>query len=464
MIDTGWIVERHLMDGDIVLFNRQPSLHRMSMMAHRVRVMKGKTFRLNLCATIPYNADFDGDEMNLHVPQSIEAMAEAEVLMSVKKHIRSPRYGGPIIALLHDHISGLFLLTYGNREIDYKDAVQLIRSIDLEVEIPRKQKLSGKEIFSVFLPKIDIEFKNRLSSLPEEAEKEGKVVIKDGKLIQGAIDSKAVGDNGKLLNRILSLYGEDYTIKFMDKISRLGLYYLRMYGFSISAIEYSISEKAKEEISKLLKSANQKVNNLIKDFKEGRMRALIGRTTEETLEELINGVVNETITQINNILLSEIYPVKKNTEVFVMAASGARGSLINFYQISGLIGQTKIMGKRINIGYYQRTFPHFDRGDLSLEVKGFVARGYYEGLKPLETFFDIMNQREALADKGVKTRQSGYLERRFIGALNDLRIETDLSVRDANNNVIQFVALEDGIDPQKIEGADIDVYELARDL
>lgn len=464
MIDSGWIVERHLMDGDIVLFNRQPSLHRMSMMAHKVRVMKGKTLRLNLCATIPYNADFDGDEMNLHVPQSIEAMAEAEVLMSVKKHIRSPRYGGPIIALLHDHISGLFLLTYGNRKIDYKDAVQLIRSIDLEVEIPRKERLSGKEIFSVFLPKIDIEFKNRLSSLPEEAEKEGKVVIKDGKLIQGAIDSKAVGDNGKLLNRILSLYGEDYTIKFMDKISRLGLYYLRMHGFSISAIEYSISEKAKEEISKLLKNANQKVNNLIKDFKEGRMKALIGRTTEETLEELINGVVSETITQINNILLNEIYPVKKNTEVFIMAASGARGSLINFYQISGLIGQTKIMGKRINIGYYQRTFPHFDRGDLSLEVKGFVARGYYEGLKPLETFFDIMNQREALADKGVKTRQSGYLERRFIGALNDLRIETDLSVRDANNNVIQFVALEDGIDPQKIEGADIDVYELARDL
>jgi len=464
MIDIGWIVERHLIDGDIVLFNRQPSLHRMSMMAHKVRVVSGNTFRINLCATIPYNADFDGDEMNLHVPQSIEAMAEAEILMGVKKHIRSPRYGGPIIALLHDHISGLFLLTYENNLIDYKDAVQLIRSIDLEVEIPRKEKLSGKEIFSVFLPKISIEFKNRLASIPGEAEKEGKVVIKDGKLIQGVIDSVAVGENGKLLNEILDLFGEDYTLKFMDKISRLALYYLQMHGFSISMIEYSISDAAREKINEILKSANQKVNNLINEFKEGKLKVLIGRTSEESLEELINGIINETVTKINNIILEEFYPKKKDTEVFIMAASGARGKLINLYQVSGLIGQTKIMGKRISIGYYQRTFPHFERGDLRLEAKGFISHGYYEGLEPLETFFDIMNQREALADKGVKTRQSGYLERRFIGALNDLRIENDLSVRDANNNIIQFIALDDGIDPQKVKEGDINVYELARDL
>ncbi|MEM5828322.1 MAG: DNA-directed RNA polymerase subunit A' [Candidatus Aenigmatarchaeota archaeon] len=462
LIDNGWIVERHLLDGDIVLFNRQPSLHRMSIMAHRVRVFKSsKTFRINLCATIPYNADFDGDEMNLHVPQSIEAMAEAEILMAVEKHIRSPRYGGPIIALLQDHISGLFLLTYGERYLDYKDAVQLVRSIDLEVEIPRKEKLSGKEIFSLFLPKISIEFKNNLSSLPEEAEKEGKVIIKDGKLIQGAIDKKAVGENGKLINIILSNFGEKYTLNFIDKISRLGLYYLRMHGFSISYFEYSISEEAEKEIQNLLKEANNKVNKLIKEFKEGTLKAYIGRTSEETLEEMINGIISETITNINKVLMKEI---KRDTEVFVMAASGARGSLINIFQVSGVIGQAKIMGKRISIGYYERTFPHFERGDIRLEAKGFIARGYYKGLKPLEAFFDIMNQREALMDKGVKTRQSGYLERRFIGALNDLRVEEDLSVRDAADNIIQFIAFDDGIDPQKVEGGDIDVYELAKHI
>ncbi|MBU5682498.1 MAG: DNA-directed RNA polymerase subunit A' [Candidatus Aenigmarchaeota archaeon] len=461
LLDIGWIVERHLMNGDIVLFNRQPSLHRMSIMAHRVRITPGKTFRINLCTTIPYNADFDGDEMNLHVPQSIEAMAEAEILMSVEKHIRSPRYGGPIIVLLHDHISGLFLLTYGENLIDYKDAVQLIRSIDLDVEIPRKEKLSGKEIFSLFLPKISLEFKSNLASLKEEVEKEGKVIIKEGKLIQGVIDKKAVGENGKLLNRILYLFGSKYTKQFIEKISKLGLNYLCMRGFSISLVEYSLSEKVRAEIEEILDKANKKTESLIKEFKEDKLKVLIGRTREETLEELINGVINETITKINEILLREI---KRDNEVFVMAASGARGSFINIFQVSGLIGQAKIMGKRISLGYYQRTFPHFEREDLRLEAKGFISNGYYEGLKPLETFFDIMNQREALMDKGVKTRQSGYLERRLIGALNDLRLEYDLTVRDANDNIIQFVAFDDGVDPYKIEGGDLDVYEIARNL
>ncbi|MEM5832758.1 MAG: DNA-directed RNA polymerase subunit A', partial [Candidatus Aenigmatarchaeota archaeon] len=341
------------------------------------------------------------------------------------------------------------------------DAVQLIRSIDLDVEIPRKEKLSGKEIFSLFLPKISLEFKSNLASLKEEVEKEGKVIIKEGKLIQGVIDKKAVGENGKLLNRILYLFGSKYTKQFIEKISKLGLNYLCMRGFSISLVEYSLSEKVRAEIEEILDKANKKTESLIKEFKEDKLKVLIGRTREETLEELINGVINETITKINEILLREI---KRDNEVFVMAASGARGSFINIFQVSGLIGQAKIMGKRISLGYYQRTFPHFEREDLRLEAKGFISNGYYEGLKPLETFFDIMNQREALMDKGVKTRQSGYLERRLIGALNDLRVEYDLTVRDANDNIIQFIAFDDGIDPYKIEGGDLDVYEIARNL
>lgn len=463
MLSVGWIVERHLKNGDIVLFNRQPSLHRMSIMAHKVRITNGKTFRINLCATIPYNADFDGDEMNLHVLQSVEAMAEAEILMGVEKHIRSPRYGGPIIALLHDQISGLFLLTYGENFLDYKDVVQLIRNVDLSVEIPRKEKLSGKEIFSLLLPNISMEFKNRLSSLSWEADKEGIVKIQNGKLISGAIDSRAVGDNGKLLNKILQLYGPKYTKEFIEKISRLSNYYLMMRGFSISTIEYSISEESRKKIKEHLKEANKKVEELIDKFNKGELRLLVGRTSEETLEELINRVINEKLTKINEILLEEVKD-KKDKEFFILAASGARGSFVNFFQISGLIGQAKVMGKRISIGYYNRAFPHFERGDLRLEAKGFISNGYFYGLKPLETFFDIMNQREALMDKGVKTRQSGYLERRFIGALNDLRVETDLTVRDANDNIVQFIALDDGIDPYKVEGGDIDVYEIARNL
>ncbi|MEM0480709.1 MAG: DNA-directed RNA polymerase subunit A' [Candidatus Aenigmatarchaeota archaeon] len=457
-IAPGWIVERHLLNGDIVLFNRQPSLHRMSMMAHRVRVTSGKTFRINLCTTIPYNADFDGDEMNLHVPQSIEAMTEAEILMSVIKHIRSPRYGGPIIALLHDQISGLFLLTYGERKIKYEDAVQLIREIDLNVEIPRKEYLTGKEIFSCFLPKISLEFKGSLASVDE---KEGYVVIKDGKLINGAIDKKAVGENGKLLNRILTLFGEHYTKRFIENVSKLGMNFLLYHGFSISFADYSISQKVKSEIEKLVKKANDKVNELIKKFREGKLEALIGRTEKETLEQLINGIVNEVLTEVSKLVLPEI---KRESEVFVMAASGARGSLVNIIQISGMIGQEKVMGGRIEIGYYLRSFPHFERNDISLEAKGFVPRGFKEGLKPIELYFEMINSRESLMDKSVKTRHSGYLERRFIGALQDLKIEYDGTIRDSSGNIIQFIAGEDLIDPYKVEGGDINVEEIAKEI
>ena len=169
----GYIVERHLINGDIALFNRQPSLHRMSVMAHHVRVMPFKTFRMNLCDTIPYNADFDGDEMNLHIPQTVEAQVEAETLMIVPKHIRSPRFSGPIIGATRDHISGLYLLTKDDRKFTKADATQLVRSVDQEVEIPDKPTMTGKEVFSLFLPKdFNIEHRSKSGEM---------VTIKNGK-------------------------------------------------------------------------------------------------------------------------------------------------------------------------------------------------------------------------------------------------------------------------------------------
>lgn len=132
-LKPGDIVERHLKDGDMVLFNRQPSLHRMSMMAHEVRVLPYKTFRLNLCVCPPYNADFDGDEMNMHVFQTDESRAEAKSLMRVQEHILSPRFGGPIIGAIHDHISGAYLLTRKSMKFTEEQALQIVRKSHLPI-------------------------------------------------------------------------------------------------------------------------------------------------------------------------------------------------------------------------------------------------------------------------------------------------------------------------------------------
>ncbi len=145
----------------------------------------------------------------------------------------------------------------------------------------------------------------------------------------------------------------------------------------------------------------------------------------------------------------------------IMAKSGARGSIINIVQCAACIGQETIKGRRIRIGYHRRTFPHFKQGDISLESKGFVKHGYKQGLTPFEFFFDSMNSREGLMDKSLKTRHSGYLERRLIGALQDLKIEYDGTVRDSGKKIVEFVPGEDGLDPSKIQKGGINVKRIA---
>lgn len=449
----GYIVERHIRDGDISLFNRQPSLHRMSMMAHRVRVMPFKTFRLNTAVCPPYNADFDGDEMNLHIPQTEEARAEALLLMEVHKHIRSPRFSGPIIGVTRDCLSGLYLLTKDDRVLNREEFVNLIRKVDPEIEIPDKQTMSGKEIFSLFLPKdFSIQFKSKSGEM---------VVIKDGKLISGVIDKAAVGDEaGKIIDKMEKDYGREFTNNFISKMIKLSLEFLTTYGFSVSISELDLTEEAKERIKDVLEKVRKDVSQMIEDFEKGELRVLIGRTPKESLETLIKRRLNKALNEVEEVLIKYV----KETPILVMAKSGARGSVVNFVQTAALIGQETIMGERIERGYHERVFPHFKKGDISLQARGFVDRGFRNGLTPFQFFFDAMNSRESLMDKSLKTRHSGYMERRLVGALQDLKVEYDGTVRDSSNRIIQFVPGEDGLDPSKVERGGINVRKIAEKL
>lgn len=468
-ITVGYIVERHLINGDVALFNRQPSLHRMSMMAHKVRVMPFKTFRLNLCSCIPYNADFDGDEMNLHIPQTEEAQAEAKILMNVIKHLRSPRFSGPIVGAMRDHITGLYLLTLGQKKFSRKEFVHLIRSVDKDMEIPKKAFMTGKEIFSLFLPKdFNIEFKTKAyvgcrkckkEKCKHVLESDTYVVIKDGKLLYGAIDKNAVGaEGGKIIDEMEKLYGSEFVKDFLQKITKLGIEFLTLYGFSISIADQDLPEDLKKEINSLIEKTRKEVYELINEYESGKLKIMVGRTLEETLETLIKRKISSLVTRVGELLSENI----RFNNVLAMMLSGARGGIVNFMQISTLIGQEMIMEERIKRGYYRRTFPHFKVGDISLEAKGFVPKGFRQGLSPFEFFFDAMNSRENLMDKSLRTRHSGYMERRLIGALQDLKVEYDGTVRDSGKNIIQFTAGEDNLDPSKIKKEGIDVENIAK--
>lgn len=355
--------------------------------------------------------------------------------------------------MIEDHISGLYLLTRGERKFDRKEFVQLIRAVDTEIEIPDKNVLTGKEIFSLFLPK-DFSIKHRSKS-------GDYIIIKNGALVEGTIDKASVGaEGGKIIDKIEKEYGAYFTKKFLNSITRLSVEILTRYGFSICISDQDLPKEARNEIKKIIESTRKDVDELVEKFEKKEIKALVGRTPEESLEAAIKRRTNKALNEVREVLEKHL---KENFTV-MMARCGARGDLVNIVQTAAMVGQEMVMGERLERGYYQRAFPHFKRGDVSLEAKGFVSKGYKDGLTPFEFFFDAINSRESLMDKSLKTRHSGYMERRLVGALQDLKAEYDGTIRDGSKRIVQFVPGEDGLDPSKIERVGIDVRGIADKL
>jgi len=453
-IDVGYIVERHLIDNDITLLNRQPSLHRMSMMAHRARIMPYQTLRINLAVTIPYNADFDGDEMNLHIPQTEEAQTEAEMLMLVENHIRSPRYGAPIITGKHDHVTGSYMLTKNGTKFSHKEASELLFAIGIE-DFEIKDEYTGKDIFSMLLPKdLNLEFKSSVYSSGFDDE---MVVIKNGLLKKGVIDDDALGEkNGKLIDAIERKYGHEVARKFIDKLTRLSLDVITKKGFSISVSDTNLSDKAKKKIEKVVGDYETNVEKMIKDYNAGKTEATAGMTKRTLLENKILQLGGMASNEAGGIVKADL-PL--NSAV-MMAITGARGSFVNLTQMCAFVGQQSLEGERIHRGFTDRTTSHFKLEDIGLKARGFVSHGYKLGMDPFEFFFDAMNSRENLMDKSLHTRHSGYMERRLVNALQDLRVEYDGTVRDSKNHIIQFIAGEDGIDPAKSDAGEVNMEKV----
>jgi DNA-directed RNA polymerase subunit A' len=469
-IDEGYIVERHLQNGDIVLFNRQPSLHRMSIMAHRVRVTPWRTFTLNLCVCPPYNADFDGDEMNLHVPQTEEARVEAELLMEVQRHIRSPRFGGPIIGCQQDHISGCYLLTKEavlSREEVFSLLCEIGMKPKVDFDLPKKSKFTGKEVFSFLLPKgLNAEFKGKACRGCAKCKKENceygaYIVVKNGKLIHGNIDAKAIGrENGRLIDLIERIYGTEEVHKFIDRVSQLGIRYLDRRGFTTGLDDYDMPSDALQEIHEYVKKVKRDVDKLIEDYRKGELEILPGRTPEESLEIHILKTLKNVLDYAGKIVIENL----EGSNALVMARSGARGGLVQLIQISSCVGQETILGERIHRGFRNRVLSHFEPGELSPEAHGFVKSSYKSGLNVFEFFFDVMNGREGLMDKSLRTRHSGYMERRLMNALQDLKVEYDFTVRDNRKVIVQFVPGEDGIDPAKSDWGSLNVENIVKSV
>jgi DNA-directed RNA polymerase subunit A' len=432
-LSPGYVVERHLRDGDIVLFNRHPSLHKSSLMAHRVKILPYRTFRLHPSVCFPYNADFDGDEMNIHVAQTEEARAEAEILLDVTQNLMSPKNNTNMIGCIADATTGNYLLNLN--ELDSAEANQIVYEAGVEHGFSKKN-LSGKEIVSEILPKIDFSYK------PKSAEE--ILSIKKGEVVSGVIDDKVVGvESGVLVREFDAKIGREKTLEAIRKIFSLGTKYLSKHGFTISIKDLKVNKKVSDITEKTIKEAESKTKEIIDSYHEETLEIIPGKTIEETREIKIIQVLNEVRTKIGQIVKQE-FP--KDNPLNSMILSGSGGNILNITQMACCVGQQSLWGKRIGIGYTNRTLSFFKEHDLSPVAKGFIESPFMKGLKPFEFFFGAITGRDSLMDTALRTPKSGYLYRRLANSLQDMKVAYDGTVRDGSENIIQFLYGGDGLD------------------
>ena len=444
MIDLkdGDIVHRHLVDGDVVLFNRQPSLHKGSMECHRVRVLPHSTFRLNVSATKPYNADFDGDEMNMHVPQSITAASEIKYLASVLRQIVSPRTNAAIISVFQDTQTGIYRLSQPEVLIPEHIAMNILARMKkpLSTYIRQNKHISGQDVISSALPAIDFA---------------GKVSVKNGKLVKGILNKGSFASTTEgLVHMLYSDFGPQRAGQFINDIQNIVTKYNLFSGFSVGPSDLVTNKETDELIRKTIAEGRQKVSEILSDVHAGRFLNGSGRPDGEELE---NQILNALKTVSSKIGDESMKSLPKTNRMVQMVDSGAKGSALNITQMLGLLAQQQVAGKRIQYTLQDRTLPHFTKFDDGMESRGFVENSFISGLRPAEFFFHAMGGREGLIDTAVKTSDSGYIQRRLVKTMEDLHVEYDGTVRNVNGSIFQHHYGGDGIDSICVENQPIDL-------
>ncbi len=397
-LKDGDVVHRHLADGDYILFNRQPSLHKMSMMCHKVIVMPYQTFRLNVLDTPPYNADFDGDEMNLHCPQNIQTMSELMDIAAVPYMVIAPRDGKPIIEIVQDTLLGSFRLTKDNIEIKDKTManLQMVNSYFTgKLDRPGKKfNYNGKQAYSQILPPgLNISRKNKA---------EESFVINNSVLTSGSLDKVVFhGMTSGLIPVIYHDYGPFEARKFLDNTQRLICRWLLTAGFSVGISDLVTDAKTEENLKNKIKEMKAKAYMQLDEVKRGVIENNSIFNNEDYMEREIIGILNETTNQVGKIGLSQID--EKSNRMINMVKSGSKGKETNVAQIIACVGQQNVDGKRISYGFTDRTLPHFTKYDDGPDARGFVENSFISGLSPQEVFFHAMGGREGLIDTAVKS-------------------------------------------------------------
>ncbi|EEP82341.1 hypothetical protein UREG_07206 [Uncinocarpus reesii 1704] len=485
-------VYRHLTTGDVVLMNRQPTLHKPSIMGHRARVLTGeRTIRMHYANCNTYNADFDGDEMNLHFPQNEIARAEAMQLADTDHQYLVATSGQPLRGLIQDHISIGTWFSSRDSLFDEEDYHQLLYSclrpenshtVGEKIElmppaiIKPEPRWTGKQVISTILQNVTPESRAGLnlvgkSSTPADRwgkdSEEGQVIFKDGELLCGILDKAQLGSSpGGLIHSVHEVYGHIVAGKLIGILGRLLTRFLQMRAFSCGMDDLRLTKQGDEDRKNQLKAGDNLGHEvalkyvLLDESPIEDKDAELQRRLEEVLRDDdkqagLDSMFNSRTVKLSSDITSACLPrgLEKPfpwNQMQTMTVSRAKGSMVNANLISCNLGQQVLEGRRVPVMISGKTLPSFRPYETKLIAGGYVSGRFLTGIKPQEYYFHAMAGREGLIDTAVKTSRSGYLQRCLIKGMEGLRAEYDNSVRDTTDGtLVQFLYGEDGLDITK---------------
>ena len=463
-LQVGDKVHRHMMNGDAILFNRQPTLHKMSMMCHIVKIMpQGDTFRMNVGDTKPYNADFDGDEMNLHMPQDEQSEMELKMLAAVPYQIISPANNKSIVGIFQDSMLGSYLFSQENINFDKRKAMNLIVGLkNIDTSIFNNETITNYNLLSQIIPPISIKYKLKNFDDTEDYKTSNHVVeIYNGNYIRGELQKGVLGDGSKgLIQRICNDYGNMASSDFIDNLQSIVTEYMKTHAYSVGISDLIANYETNKAISDVIADKKRDVDNLIDQTHLGIFENKTGKLTVNEFETQVNNVLNRASLEAGKIGRKSL---SKDNRFVIMVNAGSKGSDLNISQMISCLGQQNVDGKRIPYGFENRTLPHFNKYDDSPGARGFVESSFIGGLSPSELFFHAMGGRVGLIDTAVKTSQTGYIQRRLIKGLEDLKVSYDMTVRNNKNKIIQFHYGDDNFDPVKVEFQMLPIVKMTKE-
>ena len=455
-LENGDIVHRHMLNGDSVLFNRQPTLHRMSMMCHIARIMPvGDTFRMNVADTKPYNADFDGDEMNLHMPQDNESESELLNLAAVPWQIISPANNKPIVGIFQDSLLGIHRFTRENVNFTDREMMNLLMTFkNINLGELKGTENNSFDILSQIIPPLTIKYKTKKFKEEDDFDISNKVLeIVNGKIKRGQIEKGVLGDGSKgLLQRICNDFGNMKCAEFIDDLQNIVTEYMKTSSYSVGISDLIADNETNDKIGNVILEKKKDVKHLIDKTHLGLFENKTGKTNVEVFETEVNNILGKALSEAGNIGLNSL---DKDNRFVIMVNAGSKGSEINISQMISCLGQQQVDGKRVPYGFEDRTLPHYTKYDDTPTARGFVENSFISGLTPQELFFHAMGGRIGLIDTAVKTSQTGYIQRRLVKGMEDIKVEYDLTVRNNKNKIIQYSYGGDSFDTVKLENQNL---------